>query len=246
MDPTRETQPEIECRGLTKSLPSGSRTLTILDHVDLTIEAGELVAILGPSGSGKSTLLGLLAGLDRPTSGSVRLGGIALEGLDEDALAMQRRGRVGFVFQSFQLLGNLTARENVAMPLELTGVTEAGARADAALDEVGLADRAHHYPAQLSGGEQQRVALARAFAPQPSVLFADEPTGNLDSETGARVLELLLDLRRHHGTTLVLVTHDAGVAERADRQIHLFAGKIVRDARTNEDRLAPRVGAERS
>ena len=201
----------------------------MLDRIDLAIHRGELVAILGPSGSGKSTLLGLLAGLDRPTAGSVRLGGRALEGMDEDALALLRRARVGFVFQSFQLLGNLTARENVLLPLELTGQPDARARADAALSEVGLAERSHHYPAQLSGGEQQRVALARAFAPRPALLLADEPTGNLDVETGGRILELLLDLRARHGTTLVLVTHDPAVAARADRQVHLFGGRIVRD-----------------
>ncbi len=220
---------QVECRGLTKSLPSGARTLTILDAVDLAIHEGELVAILGPSGSGKSTLLGLLAGLDRPSAGSVSIDGRAIEALGEDELALLRRRRVGFVFQSFQLLGNLTARENVLVPLELIGFEGAGARADEVLEEVGLTERSHHYPAQLSGGEQQRVALARAFASRPQLLLADEPTGNLDSETGARILELLLDMRRRHGTTLVLVTHDAEVAARADRQVHLFGGKLVRD-----------------
>ncbi|MCP3919036.1 MAG: ABC transporter ATP-binding protein [bacterium] len=224
--------PQIECIGVGKTLPSGARTLTILEGVDLSIDAGELVAILGPSGSGKSTLLGLLAGLDRPTTGSVRLAGNALEELGEDELALLRRARVGFVFQSFQLLANLTARENVLVPLELTGVEDAAARADAALDEVGLAERGHHYPSQLSGGEQQRVALARAFAPRPAVLFADEPTGNLDSDTGTRILELILDLRERHGTTLVLVTHDREIAARAERQVHLFGGRIERDTGT--------------
>ena len=222
----------LECTGLAKELPSGGRTLTVLEDVDLSVAAGELVAILGPSGSGKSTLLGLLAGLDRPTRGSVRLFGQALEHLGEDDLALLRRARVGFVFQSFQLLGNLTARENVLLPLELTGVADARARADAALAEVGLSERGHHYPAQLSGGEQQRVALARAFAPRPALLLADEPTGNLDSETGARILALLLELRAKHGTTLVLVTHDPAVAARAERQVHLFGGRVVRDERT--------------
>jgi putative ABC transport system ATP-binding protein len=231
----RESQPfgpQLECRGVGKTLASGGRALDVLDGVDLAIERGELVAILGPSGSGKSTLLGLLAGLDRATVGSVRLDGRALEGLDEDELALLRRRRVGFVFQSFQLLGNLTARENVLLPLDLTGVPDARALADAALDEVGLAERGHHYPAQLSGGEQQRVALARAFAPKPELLLADEPTGNLDVETGGRVLALLLALRAKHGTTLVLVTHDPAIAARAERQIHLVAGRIVRDDRT--------------
>jgi len=235
MGNTGSENAQIECRGLTKSMPSGARTLTILDGVDLTIRTGELVAILGPSGSGKSTLLGLLAGLDRPTAGSVRLDGNALESMSEDELALLRR-RVGFVFQSFQLLENLTARENVLVPLELTGVADAAVRADEALAEVGLAERGHHYPAQLSGGEQQRVALARAFAPRPAVLFADEPTGNLDSETGAHVLELLLDMRERNGTTLVLVTHDVTVAARADRQVHLFGGQVVRDELTGAAR----------
>ena len=222
---------QIAARALTKTLPSGGRDLVILDAVDLEIEAGELVAVVGPSGSGKSTLLGLLAGLDRPTSGAVEFEGRDLAGLDEDELALLRRGRVGFVFQSFQLLPNLTARENVLLPLELTGVGGAAERADRALDEVGLAERSHHYPSQLSGGEQQRVAVARAFAADPSVLFADEPTGNLDSETGERVLELLLELRRSRGTTLVLVTHDLGIAARAERRVHIFGGRIERDER---------------
>jgi putative ABC transport system ATP-binding protein len=226
-------QPQLECLGLTKRLPSGDRDLTVLDSVDLTIQAGELVAILGPSGSGKSTLLGLMAGLDRPSEGSVRLDGQAIEKLGEDELALLRRSRLGFVFQSFQLLGNLTARENVLLPLELTGVERAPQRADEVLAEVGLADRSHHYPSQLSGGEQQRVAVARAFAPEPELLLADEPTGNLDPETGARILQLLLDMREKHGTTLILVTHDAQVAACADRQIHLFGGKLERDTATS-------------
>jgi len=239
--PAANGRAEIECRGRGKTLPSGGRTLTILEGVDLRIEAGELVAILGPSGSGKSTLLGLLAGLDRPTSGSVRLAGRELERLGEDELALLRRGRVGFVFQSFQLLGNLTARENVLLPLELIGAPGAAACADEVLAEVGLAERTHHYPAQLSGGEQQRVALARAFASRPAVLFADEPTGNLDSETGARILELLLDMRARHGTTLVLVTHDPQVAARAERQVHLFGGRVVSDERAAPARTSGRA-----
>jgi len=218
----------LECRGLTKELPSGALRLTVLVAVDLAIAAGEFVAILGPSGSGKTTLLGLLAGLDRPSAGEVWLAGQRIDGLSEDALARLRRGRVGFVFQSFQLLGNLTALENVCVPLELTGVSDARSRAERLLGEVGLAERLHHYPAQLSGGEQQRVALARAFASEPSVLFADEPTGNLDAETGARVLALISDLRKRRGTTLVLVTHDPEVAARADRRVHLLAGRIER------------------
>ncbi len=218
--------PRIECLALGMCMPSGDRTLTILDGIDLQIAAGELVAILGPSGSGKSTLLGLMAGLDRPTCGSVRLDGVPLEGLDEDQLALLRREKVGFVFQSFHLLENLTARENVLVPLELVGAQGAAVRTNELLDQVGLSERGHHYPAQLSGGEQQRVALARAFASRPSILFADEPTGNLDSETGAHILDLMLELREARGTTLVLVTHDAAIAARADREVHLRGGRI--------------------
>jgi len=221
--------PRVECRGLVKRLPSGSRTLTILDGIDLTIPAGDFVAILGPSGSGKSTLLGLLAGLDRPTEGSVRLDGRPIEDLDEDALALLRRRRVGFVFQSFQLLANLTALENVLLPLELTGAEGARARATEMLGRVGLGDRLHHYPSQLSGGEQQRVALARAFAPRPALLLADEPTGNLDAATGKEALDLLAELRENEGVTLVLVTHDAQVAARANRRVHIRAGRIERE-----------------
>ncbi|MFT7077146.1 MAG: putative ABC transport system ATP-binding protein, partial [Planctomycetota bacterium] len=184
---------------------------------------------VGPSGSGKSTLLGLLAGLDRATSGSVKIRGKALEAMDEDELALMRRGQVGFVFQSFQLLGNLTARENVVLPMELSGMPDADARALELLDQVGLADRGHHYPSQLSGGEQQRVAIARAFGPRPALLFADEPTGNLDSESGARVLDMLLGLRDELGTALVLVTHDLEIAESAPRAIYLRSGKIERE-----------------
>ena len=224
----RSAMSVLECRGLVKELRSGSQPLTVLSGIDLAIEAGEFVAILGPSGSGKTTLLGLLAGLDRPTAGEVWLEGRRIDTLSEDALAILRRGRVGFVFQSFQLLGNLTALENVLLPLELTEVPRARERAVERLGEVGLAERLEHYPTQLSGGEQQRVALARAFAPDPSVLFADEPTGNLDAETGARVLALIERLRERRGATLVLVTHDPEVAARADRRVHLRAGKIER------------------
>jgi putative ABC transport system ATP-binding protein len=223
--------PRVECRRVVKRLPSGGRTLVVLDGVDLAVAPGDFVAILGPSGSGKSTLLGLLAGLDRPTEGSVLLDGEPIEGLDEDALALLRRRKVGFVFQSFQLLGNLTARENVLLPLELAGVPvrEARGRADALLAEVGLAERGHHYPSQLSGGEQQRVALARAFGPRPSILLADEPTGNLDAGTGRAALDLLVGMREREGTTLVLVTHDPQVAARAGRRIHLRAGRVERE-----------------
>ena len=224
-----EPAPRVACRGVVRRLPSGGRDLTVLDGIDLTIDAGDFVAILGPSGSGKSTLLGLLAGLDRPTEGSVRIDGEPLEGLDEDALALLRRRKIGFVFQSFQLLSNLTARENVLLPLELLGVDDADARTDELLDAVGLAERGHHYPSQLSGGEQQRVALARAFGTRPPILLADEPTGNLDGVTGRVVLDLLSRLRREAGSTLVLVTHDTAVASLADRRIHLRDGRVERE-----------------
>lgn len=219
----------MQCVGVSRVLPSGNKLLTVLDNVNLNIRRGELVAIVGPSGSGKSTLLGLLAGLDRASSGSVRVEGQALEALSEDALSRLRRDRLGFVFQDFQLLGNLTARENVLLPLELHGVADGAARCDALLARVGLAERGHHYPAQLSGGEQQRVALARAFASKPRILLADEPTGNLDAQTGEAVLDLLLELRDADGTTLVVVTHDARVAARADRTIRLQAGRVVEE-----------------
>ena len=220
--------PALELVKLTKRLPSGDRLLTILDAVDLAVAAGEFVAILGPSGSGKSTLLGLAAGLDRPSAGEVKIEGRAIQALSEDELARLRRGRIGFVFQSFQLLPNLTALENVLLPLELAGREEPLARARALLAEVGLGEREHHYPVQLSGGEQQRVALARAFAPEPALLFADEPTGNLDGATGARVLDILAALRRSTAATLVLVTHDPAVAALADRRVHLRDGRVER------------------
>lgn len=221
--------PCLECRGLTKRMPSGDRMLTILEELDLQVAHGDFVAVLGPSGSGKSTLLGLLAGLDRPTDGSVLLEGEALETRSEDELALLRRRKVGFVFQSFHLLANLTAEENVSLPLELLGESSAGERARELLAQVGLSERFHHYPSQLSGGEQQRVALARAFAARPSILLADEPTGSLDRETGDRVLELLLELREQQQSTTILVTHDPKIAERAQRRIYLDGGKITRD-----------------
>ncbi len=224
--PAAGSSPILEVRGVSRRLPSGGRTLTVLDAIDLTVPRGEFLAVLGPSGSGKSTLLAILAGLDRPSAGEVRLDGERLDGLSEDRLAVVRRHKVGFVFQSFQLLANLTARENVRLPLELLGAGDAARRADAMLDDVGLGDRAQHYPSQLSGGEQQRVALARAFVARPALLLADEPTGNLDSATGARVLDLLVRLRRESGTTLVLVTHDPAVAGLADRRLHLRDGRI--------------------
>jgi len=238
---TSNAAPSLECRGVAKVLQSGSVALRVLDRIDLQIAQREAVAIVGPSGSGKSTLLGLLAGLDRASEGSVHVLGQALEGLNEDQLALLRRDRLGFVFQSFQLLTNLTARENVLLPLELHRVPDAGARCDALLARVGLGARGHHYPAQLSGGEQQRVAIARAFAPRPAILLADEPTGNLDARTGAAVLDLLFELRQDAGTTLVLVTHDEKVAGRCDRSIRLDAGRVVQDnepAPAREERRA--------
>ena len=231
METSASATPRLELRQATKALPSGARMLTILDRVDLAVGAGEFVAVLGPSGSGKSTLLGLAAGLDRPTSGEVLLDGERIDALSEDALALLRRRKVGFVFQSFQLLSNLTAEENVLLPLELIDAPDGASRARGLLDAVGLADRAHHYPVQLSGGEQQRVALARAFATRPALLLADEPTGNLDGKTGEKVLSLLEALWKESGTTLVLVTHDPALAARAERQIHLRDGRVERDER---------------
>jgi putative ABC transport system ATP-binding protein len=204
--------------------------LTILDDVSLAVGAGETVAVVGASGAGKSTLLALLAGLDEPSAGKVRLAGIELSALDEDGRAAARARHVGFVFQSFHLVPSLTAIENVMLPLELAGRSDAGAAARAVLTQVGLGPRLGHYPRQLSGGEQQRVAIARAFVTRPSVLFADEPTGNLDTATGHRVIELLFDLNAAGGTTLVLVTHDREIAGRCDRVIELDAGRLVGEA----------------
>ncbi len=218
----------LRCDALTKTYRSGGRELTVLNDISFAVEPGGVVAVVGPSGSGKTTLLGLLAGLDRPTSGTVHLDGADLTTLDGDALARLRGGKVGFVFQSFQLIPTLTARENVQVPLELRGEASAE-RATELLERVGLADRADHYPAQLSGGEQQRVALARAFSTLPKVLFADEPTGNLDARTGAGIIDLMTELNRDLGTTLVLVTHDLDLAGRARRTIRLADGRIVAD-----------------
>ena len=201
--------------------------LTILDDVSLAVGAGESIAVVGASGAGKSTLLALLAGLDEPTAGSVWLEGTELSALDEDGRAEARARHVGFVFQSFHLIPSLTALENVMLPLELAGRADARAAAREVLKQVGLESRLGHYPRQLSGGEQQRVAIARAFVTRPSVLFADEPTGNLDSTTGARVIQLLFDLNRATGTTLVLVTHDRAIAERCNRVIEMDAGRLV-------------------
>lgn len=218
--------PRIELRRLSKTFRSGGADLTVLNEIDLVVEAGESVAILGPSGSGKSTLLALVAGLDRPSSGQVLLDGESIEHRSESELALLRRHRIGFVFQSFQLLSNMTAVENVRLPLELLEIDSSAARAHELLAMVGLADRAHHYPAQLSGGEQQRVALARAFAANPPILLADEPTGNLDRGTGRLVLEVLERLHRHFESTLILVTHDDAVASLADRRLTLVEGRL--------------------
>ncbi|MFP5440346.1 MAG: ABC transporter ATP-binding protein [Gammaproteobacteria bacterium] len=205
-------------------------TLLILDDVSLRISAGETVAIIGSSGSGKSTLLSLIAGLDTPSTGEAWLNGTRIDTLDEDARAGVRAGRVGFVFQSFQLLPAMTALENVALPLEIAGSTDAGSRAADWLSRVGLSERMQHYPRQLSGGEQQRVAIARAFAVAPRILFADEPTGNLDTRTGTQIADLLLAMNRDAGTTLVLVTHDAQLAARCARQLRLDSGRLVEDS----------------
>ena len=217
----------IVVRDLVMRMASGRSALTVLDHVNLDVDEGEFVAITGPSGSGKSTLLGLLAGLDHPTSGSITVAGVELTRLSEDALARFRRQRIGYVFQSYHLIPTLTALENVAVPLELDGARDPVASARELLRDVGLDERAQHYPVQLSGGEQQRVALARAVALGPPLLLADEPTGNLDSATGEQIIALLLRLRRERGSTLVMVTHDPALARHADRVVMLRDGRIV-------------------
>lgn len=219
-------KPVLLVRNLCKRVVSPEGELTLLHGIDFEIGTGETVAITGSSGAGKSTLLGLLAGLDTPTSGQVRLDGDELFALDEDGRARLRASKVGFIFQAFQLLPNLTALENVMLPLELSGRSDAEQAAQQVLERVGLAARVHHYPRQLSGGEQQRVAIARAFATHPAILFADEPTGNLDSRTGARIIELLFQLNAEHGTTLVLVTHDAQLAGRCRRTLELEEGRL--------------------
>ncbi len=229
----RSTTPVIEAEHLTKRVVDAIGTLTILDDITLSIAPRETVAVVGASGSGKSTLLGLLAGLDRATSGRVLLLGADLASLDEDGRARLRARRVGFVFQSFQLLGHLDAIENVMLPLELAGADDARGRASAMLAQVGLASRERHYPKTLSGGEQQRVALARAFVTEPAVLFADEPTGSLDATTGRGVMDLIFELNSTHGSTLAMVTHDATIAARCARHIALEAGRLVGDTRGN-------------
>jgi putative ABC transport system ATP-binding protein len=217
----------IELREVSKTVTSGSEPLTILHPLTTQIPRGQFVAIVGPSGSGKSTLLGLIAGLDAPTSGSVIIDGVDITRLDEDALAKLRGEKIGFVFQFFHLIPSLTAHENVAVPMEIAGAADAASRARVLLDEVGLAGRAHHYPSQLSGGEQQRVALARALANNPPIVLADEPTGNLDSNNGRHIMELLRSIHEARGMTLVLVTHDAELAAQADNRLVLRDGRVV-------------------
>ncbi|MEO1325104.1 MAG: ABC transporter ATP-binding protein [Pseudomonadota bacterium] len=231
-DASPATRSVLEARALTRTVPTVDGTLTILDDVSFTAGRGETLAIIGPSGAGKSTLLALLAGLDTPTRGEVVLDGHSLQGLDEDGRASVRAGRVGFVFQSFHLIPALTALENVMMPLELTGEPRARELARDILGSVGLDQRLTHYPAQLSGGEKQRVAIARAFATRPSLLFADEPTGNLDRDTGKTVERLLFDLNRDLQTTLVLVTHDPALAAQCQRRLSIDGGRLVKDERS--------------
>jgi putative ABC transport system ATP-binding protein len=220
----------IAAKNLTMHLTASGQSITILDDISLDIPKKQIIAIVGPSGSGKSTLLGLIAGLDKPTAGSILLDGVEITTLTESEMARYRRQKIGYIFQSFHLIPTLTALENVAVPLELNGDPRAGARAADLLGAVGLRDRRFHYPVQLSGGEQQRVAVARAFACRPPILLADEPTGNLDSATGRQVIELLLGLNRDHGSTLILVTHDQALASYAERIIELRDGRIESDA----------------
>ncbi len=224
-------QPMIRLEGLELTLSSAAGPVEILHGLDLEITAGETVSIVGPSGSGKSSMMMIVAGLERATGGVVQVAGRDLAGLDEDALALFRRASIGIVFQSFHLVPTMTALENVAVPLELAGRADAFDRAEVCLDQVGLGHRLTHYPGQLSGGEQQRVALARAFGPEPDLLLADEPTGNLDGETGGAVIDLLFDLQARHGTTLLLITHDQGLAARCARRVQLIDGRIVDDGR---------------
>ena len=222
----------LAAHNVSKEVSSPEGSLTILDDVSFNVSAGESIAVVGPSGAGKSTLLALLAGLDLPTNGHVVLNGANLSELDEDGRAIVRAESVGFVFQSFHLVPSLNALENVMLPLELAGSEDARSAARKIIDKVGLGDRWSHYPAQLSGGEKQRVAIARAFAAEPAVLFADEPTGNLDSRTGSNIMELMFDLNRSSSTTLVLVTHDLSLAERCDRILSLDTGRLVSDTRS--------------
>ena len=232
--PTNSSSSVLSVEQLTKTYKSGERTLTVVKEISFSIAEGSTCSIVGPSGSGKTTLLGLCAGLDRPSSGTVKLNGIELNSLSEDGLADIRNQHVGFVFQTFQLIPTLTALENVMVPLELRGETQTGSRAVDLLRQVGLEDRLHHYPAQLSGGEQQRVALARAFINHPKILFADEPTGNLDAETSQRIVHLLFELNEAFGTTLIVVTHDHDLAGRTQRILKLRGGAVVSDERVED------------
>ena len=217
----------IAARNVTLALGRPPARVEILRSIDLDVAAGESIALLGPSGSGKSSLMAVLTGLERPTGGEVHVAGFDIARLDEDALAVARRGRIGIVLQAFHLLPTMTALENVAVPLELAGVEDAFARARAELEAVGLGHRLGHYPAELSGGEQQRVAIARALAPRPAVIFADEPTGNLDAATGAQIIDLMFELNRERGTTLLLVTHDEALSQRCARVLRMEAGRVV-------------------
>jgi len=223
----------LKITGLEKTYTSGNKQLTVLHNISFDVDKGQTFSIVGPSGSGKTTLLGLCAGLDEPNAGTVELCGQILNHLNEDQRAQLRNREVGFIFQNFQLLPTLTALENVSVPLELQGSKEATKKSLELLEKVGLASRVHHYPSQLSGGEQQRVALARAFANAPSILFADEPTGNLDEETGEKVIQLLLDLNTESGTTLVIITHDLELANRTQHILKLKGGKIVTNQPTS-------------
>jgi putative ABC transport system ATP-binding protein len=222
----------LKITGLEKTYTSGNKELTVLHDISFAVEQGQTFSIVGPSGSGKTTLLGLCAGLDYPNAGTVELCGQDLNTLNEDQRAQLRNKEVGFIFQNFQLLPTLTALENVSVPLELQGAKNATSKSMALLEKVGLTDRVHHYPSQLSGGEQQRVALARAFANAPSILFADEPTGNLDDETGEKVVQLLFELNKENGTTLVIITHDLELANRTQQILKLKGGKIVTNQST--------------
>lgn len=223
----------LKINDLEKTYTSGSKKLTVISNISFEIEKGSVFSIVGPSGSGKTTLLGLCAGLDYPTAGSIELCGTALQDLNEDERAALRNKEVGFIFQNFQLLPTLTALENVIVPLELQGEKHATKFGIALLEKVGLGDRLHHYPSQLSGGEQQRVALARAFSNKPSILFADEPTGNLDEETGEKVIQLLFELNKEAGTTLVIITHDLDLANRTQQILRLKGGKIISNEKTS-------------
>jgi len=236
----------IELYKVSKVVPSGAEMLTILQPLDMTIPDGQFVAVVGPSGSGKSTLLGLIAGLDGPTSGEIRIDGQPITTMNEDSLAELRGNKIGFIFQSFHLIPSLTALENIMVPMEIAGVRDAQQRAQQLLEDVDLVARSHHYPSQLSGGEQQRVAIARAFANDPSIMLADEPTGNLDSHNGRHVFELMVEMNRKRNATLVLVTHDHELAALADRRISLRDGRVVSDSDSAELEEEQTVEATRS